>query len=445
MIDSIDTKEKEKMKYSGYELWWLFFIYSFLGWVIETAVATGKKRRFVNRGVFSGPVCFVYGVSAVLMTVTLWELLEDPVFLFLGCTIEATVVEWVTGKVLERMNHHKWWDYSRKKWNFDGYICLSYSVLWGCLGVLGVCYGNEIFSILFKFLPEFVGKVLVYAMVFVGAVDAVVSLAAILHIQKRVPTQVQNFDRQLGLWTGRLRQWLVSHVENRMVRAYPGIDERTQKEKREGCFAEGCGFYKLFWLFFIGALLGDLVETVFCRYSMGRWMSRSSLVWGPFSIVWGLAIAAATMLLHRDNDKPIRNIFILGTLLGGAYEYICSVFTELVFGKVFWDYSKHPLNLGGRINLLFCLFWGAAAVVWIKFFYPKVSRIIEKIPQRVGKTMTWGLVLFLSVNILVSMLALIRYDTRSSRKEAAYRWERVMDEHFDDIRMEEIYPNAIKR
>ena len=83
-------------------------------------------------------------------------------------------------------------------------------------------------------------------------------------------------------------------------------------------------------------------------------MSRSSLVWGPFSIVWGLAIALVTQVLYKYKDRSAFWLFGMGTLLGGAYEYLCSVFTELVFGKVFWDYSWMPFNLGGRINLLYC-------------------------------------------------------------------------------------------
>ena len=80
---------------------------------------------------------------------------------------------------------------------------------------------------------------------------------------------------------------------------------------------------------------------------------------------------------------------MLGTVLGGAYEYACSIFTELVFGTVFWDYSKLPFNLGGRINLLFCFFWGIAAVVWLKIIYPKLSNLIEKIPIKTGNILTW--------------------------------------------------------
>ena len=144
-------------------------------------------------------------------------------------------------------------------------------------------------------------------------------------------------------------------------------------------------------------------------------MSRSSLVWGPFSIVWGLAIALVTVLLYRYKDCSDRFLFLMGTVLGGAYEYLCSVFTEMMFGTVFWDYSKIPFNLGGRINLLYCFFWGIAAVVWFKGLYP-----------------------------VFSFMALWRSDERSRGVAAEASWQQVMDERFGDERLARIYPNAIK-
>ena len=111
-------------------------------------------------------------------------------------------------------------------------------------------------------------------------------------------------------------------------------------------------------------------------------MSRSSLVWGPFSVVWGMALALCTLLMYRYKDKTAGWLFVAGTLLGGAYEYLCSVLSELVFGAVFWDYSHIPFNLGGRVNLLYCFFWGFAAVAWFKIFFPPLSAWIEKLPKR---------------------------------------------------------------
>ena len=190
------------------------------------------------------------------------------------------------------------------------------------------------------------------------------------------------------------------------------------------------------------AFLGDITETIFCRVTAGVWMSRSSVVWGPFSIVWGLAIALVTALLYKYKDKGDRFLFLTGTLLGGAYEYFCSVFTELVFGKVFWDYSRIPFNLGGRINLLYCFFWGIAAVVWFKILFPPVEKWIEKIPAVAGKILTWVLLGFMVCNILVSCVALVRYDERGNGVQATNAVQKWADAHYDDAKMKKIYPNA---
>ena len=284
--------------------------------------------------------------------------------------------------------------------------------------------------------------------------DTAASLATVRYVRQRSlrvlktageSTPVRKFQYRTAVLTRRLGKAIEAGVERRMEKAYPLIFEAAEQITKRKVFAEGCGFYKLFWLFLIGAVLGDLVETVFCRLTAGVWMSRSSLVWGPFSIVWGLAIATATALLYKDREKPDRHLFFIGTVLGGAYEYVCSVFTELVFGTVFWDYSEIPFNLGGRINLLYCFFWGIAAVIWIKGLYPFFSRWIEKIPVLWGYILTWVLAVFMAANIVVSSMALIRYDRRSEGMQADNVIEKLLDEHFDDERMERIYPNALAR
>ncbi|MFR6281548.1 MAG: putative ABC transporter permease [Lacrimispora saccharolytica] len=442
------------MKYTGMEFLWLFLVYSFLGWVLETAAGTIKKKRFTNRGFTTGPFCGVYGTAAVLMAAALQELRGNPVFLFLDCAAVATAVEWITGKTLERLNRKKWWDYSEKRWNFDGYICLSYSVLWGILGFVAVRWGDDFFIWLYHALPGFAAKTVTFAAAAVVFCDTAASLATVRYVRQRSlrvlktageSTPVRKFQYRTAVLTRRLGKAIEAGVERRMEKAYPLIFEAAEQITKRKVFAEGCGFYKLFWLFLIGAVLGDLVETVFCRLTAGVWMSRSSLVWGPFSIVWGLAIATATALLYKDREKPDRHLFFIGTVLGGAYEYVCSVFTELVFGTVFWDYSEIPFNLGGRINLLYCFFWGIAAVIWIKGLYPFFSRWIEKIPVLWGYILTWVLAVFMAANIVVSSMALIRYDRRSEGMQADNVIEKLLDEHFDDERMERIYPNALAR
>ena len=133
-----------------------------------------------------------------------------------------------------------------------------------------------------------------------------------------------------------------------------------------------------------------------------------------------------------------------GTFIGGAYEYICSVFTEIVFGKIFWDYRGLPFNLGGRINLLYCFFWGIAAVTWIRYGYPLVAKGMKAVKRRIRPWMTALLAVFMAVNLVTSALALARYDARTSGAAPANAVDVLLDEHFDNARMERIYPNAKK-
>ena len=231
-----------------------------------------------------------------------------------------------------------------------------------------------------------------------------------------------------------------------MTKAYPNIQlgeilEALKPKEKSTVFAQGCSFYKLVWMFVIGAVAGVAIETVFCRFSMGEWMSRSSFVWGPFSIVWGFGCSFLTALLYRYRDRSDRYIFVYGTVLGGFYEYACSVISERVFGTVFWDYSKIPFNLGGRINLLYCFFWGIAAVVWIKILYPRFSVWIEKIPMKVGKVLTWVLVVLLAVDVALSCMALGRMDQREKGIPATNAVQQFLDEQYPDEYLTQRYQN----
>ena len=430
------------MIYNTYELIWLFLIYSFLGWMLETILAATEQRRFVNRGLINGPLCTIYGVPIVILTIFGQEL---PLFwLFLGAMIVATVTEWISGHMIERFYHERWWDYSNVKWNLDGYICLPASLVWGVLGTISMRWGNGLLIRLYGFLPEGIGHLLVWILAGMLVLDVTATIFALSGIGRSTQKweAVDSWFTSISL---RIGQWLYGHVDRRIHRAYPKTVRVEKPQRDKTVFAAGCCMQKLVWLFFIGCLLGDITETIFCRITAGVWMSRSSLVWGPFSIVWGFAIAAVTDLLYKYKDRSDRFLFLMGTALGGAYEYLCSVFTELVFGTVFWDYSGFAFNLGGRINLLYCFFWGIAAVVWLKLIYPRLSALIEKIPVKVGPVLCNIMIVFMIFNMLISAAALSRYTTRHTEADAFDTPNAItdfLDTHFTDERMERIYPNA---
>ena len=118
-----------------YELGWLFFAYSFIGWVLEILFVSIRRRKYVDRGVINGPLCIVYGVAGVIIAVTLSEIAGSLFFLFLYSALYATVIEWIAGHILEHSSQSRWWDYSHLPFNLDGYIALPVSAFWGLLGV----------------------------------------------------------------------------------------------------------------------------------------------------------------------------------------------------------------------------------------------------------------------------------------------------------------------
>ena len=427
------------MNLNFYTLSVIYLVYSFLGWVGETVVATIKGRQFTNRGMASGPFCFVYGTAGVLLAVGLADLRTNWLALFAGSFLITTVVEWVTAKFLERVHHRRWWDYSGKKFNLDGYVCLQYSVLWGVLGAVSVRWGNDLLLRLCAVFPPLLFHIAVWVSMSIAALDQISAAVVVERYAAKHP-RLEQLGQELGKGKSRLQQKIAASVERRIQKAYPEAarpEPTTTAEK-------AMSFSDLVWLFVVGAFLGDVVETIFCRVTAGVWMSRSSLVWGPFSVVWGLALVLAAVLLRGSERKSESRIFWFGVILGGAYEYVCSAVTELLFGTVFWDYSGFKFNLGGRINLLYCFFWGIAAVAWIRYGYPLVAKGMNKLKTHIRPWMTAALAVFMAVNMGMSALALARYDARTSGVEAATPLAVFLDAHFDNARMERIYPNAKK-
>lgn len=418
---------------------YLFIIYSFLGWIGETIYATLNSMKIVNRGLINGPFCVIYGFAGVFITIFLKDL--KGLWLFLACVAVTSVIEWIGGHLGELLFKERWWDYSKSKWNIDGYVEIKTSIIWGLLGVFCIICGNDILVTIFNIFPKFLMKLAIILVGLIIIIDAFATLI-ILSGKSRNPAKWQSADDIFDSVNVGLTKKLEEIIERRINKAYPNKKILTAEKKTTNVFAYDCSFYKIAMIFFIGAFIGDLVETIYCWITSGVLMSRSSVVWGPFSVIWGLAMAAATLILYRHRNSSDSFLFLMGALLGGTYEYICSVFTELAFGTVFWDYSDIPFNIGGRINLLYCFFWGIAAVVWLKLLYPILSNLIEKIPKTVGVYFTWVMIVFMLINMFVSASALIRYNQRESDIAPTNPYEKWLDNEFPNNKMEKIYPNA---
>lgn len=216
--------------------------------------------------------------------------------------------------------------------------------------------------------------------------------------------------------------------------------DRVREEARISA-AKPLTLYRLFWLFLIAGVVGDFIEVAFWLLTRGELISRSSLVYGPFSLVWGLGAVLLTLAFHRMDDQSTARVVLAGAVLGGAYEYICSWIQEVLFGACFWDYRHLPFNLNGRVNLVFCLFWGVAALVWVRAAYPALCLFIDRVPRRRGRRMVRAAALFLTCSTVLSAAALWRMDQRRQEVPAGGGVSRFLDEAYPDRWLKDRYPN----
>ena len=169
-----------------YYLFQCFFIYAFLGWCTEVAFAAFKERRFVNRGFLNGPICPVYGFGVVAVIHFLTPLRSNLLLLYLGSAILVTAIEWLTGFILEKVFHNKWWDYSNMPLNLNGYVCLLFSLIWGVFCVFIVDVFHPLIDTLLSHIPFLVGIILVCILVIAGLADLYVTASGILKLNKRL-------------------------------------------------------------------------------------------------------------------------------------------------------------------------------------------------------------------------------------------------------------------
>ena len=169
-----------------YEYIWDFFIYAFLGWCAEVSFAALTSGKFVNRGFLNGPVCPIYGFGAVIVLYCLTPLKNNLFLLFVGSVILTSALEWVTGFVLEKLFHERWWDYSDMPFNISGYICPLFSIMWGfaCLFVVKLFHPTVLFLV--HLIPHTLGLVLLVILAVILVVDIIATVHTITGINRRL-------------------------------------------------------------------------------------------------------------------------------------------------------------------------------------------------------------------------------------------------------------------
>ncbi len=185
-----------------FDIFYNFIIYSFMGWIYESCYVSIVKKNWVNRGFLNGPVIPIYGAGATIVYMVFWQYRNRVLLVFLGGMVLATLLEYFTSLCMELLFHAKWWDYSDKKFNYRGRVCLSASLFWGVLSVLMTELLQPHMVILLNAIPKLYGEYIGYILIVVFAADTAITVVHTLQLDT-VLTDLQ-----------RLKQEFQEYIEN---------------------------------------------------------------------------------------------------------------------------------------------------------------------------------------------------------------------------------------
>lgn len=161
----------------------LFVFYSFLGWLMEVTQGYVRHKKFVNRGFLIGPYCPIYGYGAISMTLLLKGYANDPIVLFVMAIVICSILEYTTSFVMEKIFKIRWWDYSNRKFNINGRICLETMIPFGILGCLMIYFVNPFMFAIIDMIPSNLINIIAVILFIIYLVDNAVSITIISNLK----------------------------------------------------------------------------------------------------------------------------------------------------------------------------------------------------------------------------------------------------------------------
>ena len=227
------------------------------------------------------------------------------------------------------------------------------------------------------------------------------------------------------------------------------VEREAAEEGVLGRDVEGKGyielnFFNLFWVFVVCCILGLIIEVIYhmAVVDPGVYQDRAGMLFGPFSPIYGFGAVLMTVALNRFYKANPVIIFVVSAVIGGLFEAATSLFMELGFGAVAWDYSgstifglfPDPIAVifGGRTSTLFMCMWGALGFVWIKACLPWMLKLINLIPWKIRYSFTTLCAVLMLVNGVMTLEALDCWFERLSGIPQTTPVEQFYAEHYDN-------------
>jgi len=207
-----------------------FFIYGFLGWCYESAYVSIKHKQWVNRGFVRGPLLPLYGSGAILLLFVTIPFRESLLLMFVAGAIGATLLEYITGVAMEALFKVRYWDYSKRKFNFQGHICLAATSLWGVFAIVIAKVVHRPIENLVMGLPETMVEIFVMVVTVVFAADFALSFKAAMDIRD-VLIKLEEVQREMERMQKRLDVILAFAEDSReqvVMNTYERLDELTE-------------------------------------------------------------------------------------------------------------------------------------------------------------------------------------------------------------------------
>ncbi len=204
-----------------------FIVYAILGWIMEVSCQFVTCKRFINRGFMVGPWCPIYGVGSISLVLLLDNYKNNPFVLFFMAIIICSFIEYSISYIMEKLFNARWWDYSNKKLNINGRICVDTMIPFGILGVLVVYFINPfINSILTKF-PINVLNILFYSLLIIFVTDFIVSFIIIFKFKDTLKKTEKDSTEEISK---RVKETFLSKgiLYRRLVRAFPNFKNNKE-------------------------------------------------------------------------------------------------------------------------------------------------------------------------------------------------------------------------
>ena len=208
-----------------------FIIYAFLGWLVETIYVWIKTKKLVDRGFLIGPYCPIYGVGVLLIINFLEDYMNNYLVLFILSVVICMVLEYVTSYLMEKIFNARWWDYSNRKFNINGRICLETAIPFGIGGMIIMYIVNPIIIIILDNLSDNFIILLGLFFFLVFLIDFIISFSVIIKFRN---IDVSKFKDDTEEMKKRVLEYLDNHsfLTKRLFNSFPNIKIKIEKFKK---------------------------------------------------------------------------------------------------------------------------------------------------------------------------------------------------------------------